>query len=156
MKRSEPLRRLTCIQCPLGCSLKVYREGGEEPGSCNFSRGAVSQAAEAIPASPPKEELVVEGNLCRQGEVYAREEVVNPTRSLTTTVATSFARCPRLPVRTEGEIPLQDLFRAMEEINALRIDQPLKPGDVVLENLLGTGVPLIATGGTHEVCAGLD
>lgn len=119
-------RRLTCIECPIGCSLETQN---------------ITQ------------ELTVSGNQCARGERYALKEVRNPFRSLTTTVATVFANCPRLPVRTKGEIPRKDLFVAMELINSIIIEHPLLPGDLVLKDLLGTGVDLIATGPTDPVYA---
>ncbi len=120
----------TCIVCPLGCSLVVF----EDPGG--------------------EDNLLVEGNRCRRGEEYAVEEYRNPCRSLTTTVATVFKDCPRLPVRTRGEILLKDIFRAMQQINSLKVEQHMKPGEVVIQDLVGTGVPVIATGSTRPVLEG--
>lgn len=109
---------LVCIQCPQGCKLMVKTEG---------------------------EEVLVAGNKCPRGASYARQELLNPCRTLTTTVRTEFPDFPLLPVRTAGEIPLGSLFAAMGEINRLLVRNRLRPGDVVLEKVSGTDVPLIST-----------
>ncbi len=160
------IKRLTCIQCPQGCSLEVYpafspelyrEEGDPERGKNGEQERAMVEAggeggiaASSGESSSGTPELVIEGNRCRQGEEYARKEVLNPTRTLASTVATRFEECPRLPVRTRGEIPLAKVFLAMREINSLVVTRPTAPGEVVLEDLLGTGVDLIATGSTHS------
>jgi len=111
-------KELVCIQCPQGCRLKVSSRGSE---------------------------LVVEGNKCPRGVNYAREELTNPSRTLTTTVSTIFPDFPLLPVRTQGEIPLVQVFAAMGEINSTLVTRRLRPGDIVLPSLAGTGIALIAT-----------
>lgn len=115
---AHEIRVITCIQCPQGCTLRVAR----------------------TVAGP-----VVEGNRCERGRSYAEGELTNPVRTLTTTVATVFSDFPRLPARTGGDIPLAAMFRAMRAVNAIRLTERLRPGDVIVENLAGTGVPLVAT-----------
>jgi len=149
MKLNNRSKQLTCIQCPLGCSLKVYRRNSGEGGNNSPKKVGRENSKENVQLPfTQKIDLLVEGNHCRLGEEYARKEATNPTRSLTTTVATIFEDIPRLPVRTRGEIPLGELFRAMEQISLLLVKSHQKPGDVVVEDLAGTGVPLIATGNT--------
>lgn len=111
-------KMLVCIQCPQGCKLMVETEG---------------------------EEMRVSGNKCPRGDSYARQELLNPCRTLTTTVRTAFPDFPLLPVRTAGEIPLGSIFAAMGEINSLLVRERLRPGDVVLDKVSGIDVPLIAT-----------
>lgn len=111
-------KMLVCIQCPQGCKLAVSRSG---------------------------EQVTVTGNKCPRGAGYAKQELINPCRTLTTTVKTAFVDFPLLPVRTLGEIPLKNVFGAMGEISRLLVKKRLRPGDLVLENLSGTHVPLIAT-----------
>ena len=53
-------RELTCIGCPMGCLLTVTMEAGEV--------------------------ISVTGNTCKRGDIYARKEVTNPTRIVTSTV----------------------------------------------------------------------
>lgn len=112
-------RDMTCIQCPKGCSLHARSRGNA---------------------------VEVKGNQCPKGRDYALREITNPSRTLTTTVATIFNDCPRVPVRTGADIPLAVVFEAMAAINGVHADRRLRPGDVLIPDLLGTGVPVIATG----------
>ncbi len=119
-------RELTCIQCPLSCRVTVSGEG---------------------------DQLKFTGNQCKQGIEYARQEVTNPTRTLTTTIATAFPDFPLLPVRTAGEVPLGKIFEIMKVIRAVQVEQRLKPGDVILEIIPGTDKALIATA---DMCEGVS
>lgn len=109
---------ITCIVCPNGCSLHAVMDG---------------------------DTLTVTGNKCPKGEEYARAEMTNPMRTLTTSVATAFPQRPVLPVRTDGAIPKGELMNAMKAINAITVASPKHCGDVICEDLLGFGVNLIAT-----------
>ena len=85
----------------------------------------------------------VEGNFCRRGVTYANDECTNPKRTVTSTV-----RCldgSIVSVKTESTIPKEKMFEVMEEINAVRPVGDLKIGDVVIENVCGTGVNVVAT-----------
>lgn len=88
---------------------------------------------------------VVSGNGCKRGEAFAISETSCPMRSVCSTVATSFADYPVLPVRTDGEIPKAKIADLMKEINAITVDKKVKRGDVVAQNVVGTDVNLIAT-----------
>ena len=70
---------------------------------------------------------------------------MNPTRVLTTTVAIEGGAHGRMPVRTEQPIPKGKLFEAVEALRQVRLTSPVHCGDVVLENILGTGVNVIAS-----------
>ena len=85
----------------------------------------------------------VEGNFCKRGVTYANDECTNPKRTVTSTV-----RCldgSIVSVKTESTIPKEKMFEVMEEINAVRPVGDLKIGDVVIENVCGTGVNVVAT-----------
>ena len=112
------VQNLTCIVCPRGCSLTVDTEAG-----------------------------TVTGNTCKRGAAYGIAETTNPTRTLTSTVRVVDAAggfVDMEPVRTAGPIPKGLLFDAMKEVDALRVNKPLKRGDVLIPNLLNTGVDLVA------------
>ena len=111
-------RIIVCVQCPLSCRLEVTPQAGK---------------------------AVVAGNKCPRGLSYAEKEVINPSRTLTTTVRTCFSDFPLLSVRTEGEIPLASIFAVMQEINCFLVQKRLRPGDVVIPRLAGTDSALIAT-----------
>ena len=113
----ETKRNLTCIVCPRGCQMTVTLEDGKV--------------------------INVEGNFCRRGVTYANDECTNPKRTVTSTV-----RCldgSIVSVKTESTIPKEKMFEVMEEINAVRPVGDLKIGDVVIENVCGTGVNVVAT-----------
>jgi len=111
-------KELTCIECPRGCRLSVEVDGW---------RAAVS------------------GNACPKGAVWGAQEAVAPMRTLTTTVAVEGSARKRLPVRTDGTLPLGRLLDAMEAIDPVVVRPPVRRGDVLARDLLGLGVDLVAT-----------
>ncbi len=111
---------LTCISCPLGCPLRVETD----------ENGAVVQ---------------VTGNTCKRGEVYGKKEVTAPERTVTSTVAVEGGSAPLVSVRTRGDIPKGKIFDCMEAIRRARAQAPIQMGDVIIENVCGTGVDVIAT-----------
>lgn len=108
-------RDLICIVCPRGCHLHV------------------------------DENLNVTGNSCPRGAAYGKQEVTNPTRTLTSTVRIEGAELPLCPVKTANPIPKGKLFEAMKEVDSVRLSAPVHIGDVIIEDLAGSGVSLIAT-----------
>lgn len=114
-------RNLTCINCPMGCSLTVSMENGEV--------------------------LSVTGNTCPRGEAYARKEVTNPTRIVTSSVYVDGAKngARTVSVKTKTDIPKGKIFEVTEAIRLFRATAPVKIGDVLMEDVAGTGVQLIAT-----------
>lgn len=113
------VRELTCIGCPLGCALKVTMENGEV---VSFT-----------------------GNTCKRGDDYARKEVTHPTRIVTSTVCIEGGVIPMVSVKTQNDIPKEKIMEIMKCINALRVKAPVHIGDVLLTDIAGTGVNLIAT-----------
>ena len=112
-------RNLVCIRCPLGCPLKVELEGSEV--------------------------VSVTGQSCPRGTDYAKVECVAPTRTITSTVRISGGDIAMLPVRTATDIPKSKIMACMQAIHGLRVDAPIAIGDVILDNIAGTGVNLVAT-----------
>ncbi|MBF4691819.1 DUF1667 domain-containing protein [Fusibacter ferrireducens] len=111
-------RALICIVCPLGCHLTVTIEDSK---------------------------MKVFGNKCSRGEAYAKKELTAPTRMLTTTIKIKNAMLDRLPVKTEMPIPKEKIFPCMSILNKVIVEAPVKRGDVVVENILDTGVNIVAT-----------
>lgn len=111
-------RELICIVCPQGCHLTVTEENGS---------------------------YTVTGNTCKRGEAYGVKEVTAPRRVITSTVKLAGGRLPRMPVKTNGDIPKELIFQCMEEINHITVTAPVKAGQVVLPNVLDTGVDVVAT-----------
>ncbi len=111
-------RELTCIGCPMGCALTVTIDGSD---------------------------IKVSGNTCIRGKNYAENEVTNPTRIVTSTVKINGARLPRLSVKTKTAVPKDMIFQVMEVITKTEVDAPKKIGDIIVSDIAGTGVDLIAT-----------
>ena len=112
-------RELTCIGCPMGCQLTVETENGEV--------------------------ISVTGNTCKIGDQYARKEVTNPTRIVTSTVVIDGGIHARLPVKTAADIPKSAIFKVMDDINKALVQAPVKIGDVIIRNVASTVVDVVAT-----------
>lgn len=88
---------------------------------------------------------IITGNQCKRGAEYGEKELTNPTRVLTSTVKINDGFLKRLPVRTNDEMPKGLLFEAMKIINQVEIDAPVKVGEVVISNILDTGVDIVSS-----------
>lgn len=117
-------RNIVCTVCPVGCSLKVTIDDGKVTG--------------------------VTGNSCKRGAEYGKSECTNPTRVLTTTVRVSDGNITMLPVKSEKAIPKGLLLDCMKVINQCNLKAPVKIGDIVVENILSTGVNIIAARNVQE------
>jgi CxxC motif-containing protein len=90
--------------------------------------------------------IEVEGNDCKRGAKYAKQEFLDPRRSLSTTVAISGAVWARLPVKTTGQVPKDRVMEAARTIHQIRCQAPVEIGQVLLEELLGeAGLDVVAT-----------
>jgi len=114
---SEINRDLICIVCPVGCRLKIT--------------GTI-------------EDLQVGGEQCKRGIEYAYEEITNPTRMVCTTVRIKGGIHPVIPVRTDKPIPEKYKFEVVKAVKDITLTTPVFMGDVIIEDLFGTGVNLIA------------
>lgn len=117
--------QFNCTTCPSECLLTVEVERDAD--------GAVVEVHS------------VTGNSCPRGDTFAHQELTCPMRVLTTTVAVSGGDEALLPVRTTEAIPLALHTQAMDLIRGLVVDAPIRMGGVVLEDLLGTSINLIAS-----------
>lgn len=88
--------------------------------------------------------IEVKGNTCPKGDIYARKEVTNPTRIVTSTVRVSGGTSAMVNVKTASDIPKDKIFDCVEALKGVEIAAPVKIGDVVLANVAGTGVNIIA------------
>lgn len=109
------MRELTCIICPNGCHLTI---------DDNFN---------------------VSGNLCKRGENFAINEIKDPKRSVTFSCKTIFKDVPVVAVKTDGEVRKDDVKKVIDEINKIIIDKRMKIGDVVIENVLNSGVNVVVS-----------
>jgi len=111
------MKELICIMCPKGCHLKVDEEN-------NYK---------------------VTGNSCEKGEEYGKKELTAPTRIITSTVKIDGAIYQRCPVKTDAPIPKGLIFEAMKLLNDICLVSPVKTGDIVIKNVLGTGIAFVVT-----------
>ncbi|NLJ30207.1 MAG: DUF1667 domain-containing protein [Clostridiales bacterium] len=111
------MTHLICIICPKGCHLNVDEQNG----------------------------YAVTGNGCPRGAEYGKKELTNPTRVLTSTVKIKGGLHRRCPVKTDRAIPKGLMFDAMKLLNGVELSAPVRRGDVVLADLLGTGANLVVT-----------
>jgi len=117
-------RTLICIECPKGCAVTVMAD------DCHT--------------------LQVRGNACPRGEIYARAEVTNPLRLVTSTMRTKGLSLPLVPVRTEKPIPKAKVMEAIGYIRKQVLDKPVQAGESLNDNFLGLDVRLIATRSVHH------
>lgn len=89
--------------------------------------------------------FTVTGNACPRGAEYGRAELTNPTRVLTSTVCVSAARIRAARSRPTGPLPKGKLFEAMALLDGIRLKAPVSLGQVVVRNVCGTGVNIVAT-----------
>ncbi len=109
-----------CIICPKGCVLDVQMDSDTQT-------------------------LAVKGHACPRGIPYGLSEYQQPMRMLTTTVKTNAKDQPRVPVKTSEPIPKAMIFEAMEVLNHVIVGLPVKMGDIVMRNLLGLKIDVVAT-----------
>jgi len=86
----------------------------------------------------------VTGNTCPRGDAYARKEVTNPTRIVTSTVRVEGGISPMVNVKTASDIPKSKIFECVSALKNVVVTAPVKIGDVVLSNVAGTGVDVVA------------
>lgn len=111
-------KEFVCIACPNSCKLTVWEENGE---------------------------IIVDGASCKRGEEHGRNEYTDPKRMLTATVAISGSLHPRLAVISSGEVPKDKITACLEELYSVKLKAPVAKGDVVLQDICGTGVDIVAS-----------
>ena len=112
-------KELICIGCPLGCNISVELEGGEIRG--------------------------IAGNTCPRGADYARKELTDPRRIVTSVVRVKGGELAVVPVKTVSDIPKGQIMGCIRELKLIELNAPVLMGDVVLKNVCGSGVDVVAT-----------
>lgn len=110
------MKELICIVCPRGCHLKVDEE----------------------------KDYTVTGNGCPRGAEYGRNELTNPTRVVTSTVRCAGGTHPRCPVKTDRPVPKGMMFEVMNALEGITLTVPVAVGQIVIENVCGTGANVVA------------
>lgn len=112
-------RDLICIGCPMGCMMTVTME--------------------------QEEVTMVTGNTCKRGDTYARKEVTNPTRIVTSSVRVRGGVLPVVSVKTKVDIPKGKIQECMKALQQVEVNAPIEIGDVMIKNVADTGVDIVAT-----------
>lgn len=112
-------KSLICISCPLGCNLSVEYDDDHV--------------------------ISVSGNSCKKGPIYAEKELYSPERVVTSTVKINGAKHPLLPVKTDRSVKKAKMFDIMREIFKIKVNAPIKTGDIICENICDSGANLVAT-----------
>lgn len=110
------MEKMICIVCPIGCSLEAERRGAD---------------------------IIVSGNQCRRGETYARTELISPKRVVTSLMPVKGGGV--VSCKTNGTIDKQLIFPLLKLIKSKCAALPIKIGDVLIENALGSGTDIVAT-----------
>ena len=110
---------LTCIVCPRGCTINYDLVDGQ----------AVN----------------ITGNTCIRGKKYCETEVVSPTRMITSTVKVENGLYNQLPVITSAPVPKAMIFDVVQQIKKVTVKAPVNVNDVIIENVCGTGVNILAS-----------
>ncbi len=110
---SNSSRELICISCPMGCHLKLSFAGTLEEIS-------------------DESEIEVTGNRCHRGEIYAGEELLRPSRTVTATIS-SGEHFPRIPVKSRTPVLRGDIPAVLNDLYKICVPPPVKCGEVLAE-----------------------
>ncbi len=116
----------TCILCPRGCRLTAEKKQGE---------------------------IAVSGNACPRGEQYAVSEMTNPMRTVTTSVYVTEGDEAMVSVKTSAAVPKAKVEEVLKQAAGMRVKAPLEIGDILIENVAGTGENLVATRKVIRICS---
>ena len=109
------MKELTCIVCPRGCRLTI------------------------------DDDLNVTGNFCPRGAIYAKDELTNPKRMITSIVRVKNRDNTMVSVKTSTSIPKAKIFDVLKEIEKVKVEAPTHIGQIVIKDVLGTGSDIIIT-----------
>ncbi|GHV27731.1 NAD(FAD)-dependent dehydrogenase [Synergistales bacterium] len=112
-------KKFLCVSCPVGCALTVSVQGTKV--------------------------IKAEGNTCKLGLKYAENEAANPLRTFTSTVRVDGASLPVCPVRSRTPLPLAKMFDVTREVAKLHAVAPVKMGQVLINDVCGTGTDIVAS-----------
>lgn len=120
-----PEKEITCIVCPIGCKIIIGKQG---------------------------ERLVVlNGNKCKKGIEYARNEVFDPRRMLTSSIRVKGGEWPLVSVKSTNPIPKDKIFTVLEEVQNTTIKAPVKSHQIIIKNVANTGIDIITTKTVHSL-----
>ena len=124
-------KKLICVICPNGCELRAVIDEG--------------------PQLVVKE---ITGELCEKGPVWAEQELLNPMRTIASSIIVDGGDYPLVSVRTDSAIPLKSISNVMKTIKSIKVKAPVRIGDVLIKEPSGTSCNIIATRHINEILDG--
>ena len=118
MDKNLQTQSIICVACPKGCRLNIQRDG---------------------------DQVLVSNQGCKRGVEYANGEMKDPRRMVATTVRIQGGRHPLLPVYTATPFPKARIKDLLAQLRSVQVQAPVKEGQVILENALDTGIPILAS-----------
>ncbi|MBN1298616.1 MAG: DUF1667 domain-containing protein [Actinobacteria bacterium] len=115
------IKNIRCLSCPEGC---VMNADYDENESRIISLG---------------------GYKCKKGISFAEDELNNPQRILTTTVAIDSVKSGRLPVRSSKTVPKSSLSMMIKEIKKIKVKTPVTAGEILAADFMGSGTDIISS-----------
>ncbi len=112
-------KKITCIVCPIGCKILVKTDGTQ------FE--------------------IVEGNKCKKGIEYAKNEALDPRRMLTTSALINGGEWPLISVKSSKPVPKEKIFPILKEIKKNAVDAPINSGQTIIKNVANTSIDIVAT-----------
>ena len=119
------MKNLICINCPMGCHLEV------DDSDIN--------------------NIIVKGNNCKRGEIYAKNEVTHPKRMVTSSVFVNNGNINVVSVKTDNPIDKNLIFDVIKILKEIKVDAPVRIGDIIVKNILNTDVSIIATKNVERI-----
>lgn len=118
-------KEITCIICPIGCKILVGKEGIRQD--------------------------VSKGYTCKKGIEYARNEVYDPRRTLTSSIRVEGGEWPLVSVKSTKPIPKDKIFAVLTELHKMTIQAPVTSQQLVIKNVANTGIDIITTKTVHSM-----
>lgn len=112
-------KKITCIVCPISCKILVRTDG--------------------------KQFEVLNGNKCKRGIEYSKNEALNPRRMLTSSVFVKNGEWPLVSVKSSSAVPKEKIFSILKEIKKKTVIAPIKSGHIIIKNVTNTGIDILAT-----------
>lgn len=118
-------KEFVCIRCPLGCNISVELENGDIKH--------------------------ITGNTCPRGADYVTGELTDPRRIVTSLVRVKGGELPVVSVKTAADIPKDMIGDCIKALKEIELAAPVRIGDVVIENVCGIGVDIVATANVVKI-----
>ncbi len=119
-------KKMRCIVCPEGCTMEAEFE------------------------TDSKKIISLAGYNCKRGIKFAEDEITNPLRMLTTTIGIDSKTAQRLAVRSNVPVPKEKIAPMIAIAKQKRAKAPVKMGEVIITDILGSGVDIISSSTVEE------